>query len=213
MILGGKYIRHAFDEGIWTAYRDGQQVDSSALKIGPNSIDVSLSNGFMWVDAASKTGVIDVYDEAALTTTFEEHESIVLEEGDFVLASTRERFNSNKPLSVLSSSLPDLRFKQDIDGRSTMGRLGVACHVTAGYGDYGFQGTWVLELKNLSRNSIRLHAGMRIAQVTFIAVLGPTNYNGSYTNQVTTQPPRLGRERFEMEAESHSARTIGLIER
>jgi deoxycytidine triphosphate deaminase len=70
-----------------------------------------------------------------------------------------------------------------IAGRSSLGRLGVFCHVTAGLGDVGFNGTWTLELAVVE--PVILYPGGRYFQVTFSTALGEVApYAGRYQNQV-----------------------------
>jgi dCTP deaminase len=60
-----------------------------------------------------------------------------------------------------------------IEGKSTLGRRGVAVHVTAGFVDPGFQGQLTLELKNLSRTKVFLYPGMLIAQMSVYRLTSP----------------------------------------
>lgn len=85
------------------------------------------------------------------------------------------------------------RFVPVIDGKSSLGRLGLAIHITAGYGDPGFDGQYTLEVVALGEN-VKLYPGMRIAQVRFHqlehhGVVAP-NYqtNGNYTGQASRGP-------------------------
>lgn len=69
-----------------------------------------------------------------------------------------------------------------IDGRSSSGRLGISVHVTAGFGDVGFRGAWVLELTVV--HPVRVHVGQEICQISYTEVTGPiTPYRGRYQNQ------------------------------
>lgn len=67
-----------------------------------------------------------------------------------------------------------------IDGKSSIGRLGLAIHITAGYGDPGFDGQYTLEVVALGEDVI-LFPGMRIAQVRFHQVHAQRGYRGNYT--------------------------------
>jgi dCTP deaminase len=89
-----------------------------------------------------------------------------------------------------------------IDGKSSVGRLGVFVHVTAGYCDPGFYGQITLEI--LVTYPTILYAGMRIAQVRFEPVLGELAlYDGNYTGEYAhgPQPSRIWRQ-FEKDAEA-----------
>lgn len=68
-----------------------------------------------------------------------------------------------------------------IDGKSSIGRLGITVHLTAGYGDPGFFGQYTLEVSVI--HPVRVYAGMRFCQARFHTVQGElAQYNGNYTN-------------------------------
>jgi dCTP deaminase len=80
-----------------------------------------------------------------------------------------------------------------IDGRSSVGRLGISVHVTAGFGDVGFSGTWTLEITCVEPAIV--YPGMRIAQVSFSPVIGDyTPYRGKYQGQVGATASRMHAE-------------------
>jgi dCTP deaminase len=91
----------------------------------------------------------------------EPESSFTLHSGHFVLASTQERVK-------LSSGLV-----AQVEGRSSLGRLGIQIHSTAGYIDPGFEGNITLELSNLFPIPIKLYAGMRICQLVVHKTLSP----------------------------------------
>ena len=96
----------------------------------------------------------------------------VLTPGGFCLATTVEQINL--PLDLVGR----------VEGRSSLGRLGLAVHVTAGFIDPGFQGQITLEIVNHGPNTIRLLSGIRIAQIAFEVVHGCTKgYTGKYQGQ------------------------------
>lgn len=77
-----------------------------------------------------------------------------------------------------------------IDGRSSVGRLGIRVHATAGRGDDGFDGRWTLEIDVVK--PVRVYAGMRIAQMTFMTMVGGRDpYRGRYQNQPGAVPSRF----------------------
>jgi dCTP deaminase len=84
-----------------------------------------------------------------------------LRHGDFILASTRERI-------TLSSSMA-----ARVEGKSSLGRLGVLVHSTAGFIDPGFEGQITLEVANLSHAKVMLYPGMPIGQIVFEPVNPP----------------------------------------
>lgn len=84
-----------------------------------------------------------------------------LKSGEFILASTNEWF-----------SIPD-DLVGHMEGRSSIGRLGVMVHVTAGLCDPGYEGQVTLELKNVSDETVILYPDMRISQMTFTKLTSP----------------------------------------
>jgi dCTP deaminase len=85
----------------------------------------------------------------------------VIHPGEFCLGSTLERVEL--PADIVAR----------IEGRSSLGRLGLIVHATAGFCDPGWQGTLTLELNNLTRVPIRLYAGLPIAQLSFMTLDAP----------------------------------------
>jgi dCTP deaminase len=75
---------------------------------------------------------------------------------------------------VLGRTLEQVRIPDDvvarIEGKSSLGRLGLIVHATAGFVDPGFEGTLTLEITNLTRVPIKLYAGLLIAQLSFMAL-------------------------------------------
>lgn len=118
----------------------------------PSSIDLRLGNEF-W-QMITQEQVIDPYQNEPKYNIIQSN-SIILPPNAFILAITQEHI-----------TLPD-NICARLEGRSSIGRLGISIHVTAGFIDAGFDGKIVLEIKNLSQNSIMLHEGMRVAQLVF----------------------------------------------
>jgi dCTP deaminase len=109
-------------------------------------------------------------------------EGFVIHPGHGYLMHTRERIKTDHFVPVL-------------DGKSSVGRLFISVHQTAGYGDPGFDGQYTLEVTTLY--SIRLYEGMRIAQMRFHTVDGPVDlYKGNYTGEraVGAVPSRAWRQ-------------------
>lgn len=146
----------------------------------PASIDLRLGDEFLTF--RSDGSVLDVSRAGLDDVAFEVRgDSFVLRPGAFVLATTIETV-------TLGSSL-----LARVEGRSSLGRLGLAVHITAGFIDPGFSGKITLELYNHNPNSIRLCKGMRICQIVFgrleSSCLRP--YAGKYQNQSRVEPSRL----------------------
>jgi dCTP deaminase len=125
--------------------------------VQPASIDVLLSNSFRIFDNYRVTSIDLRNPPENLTRTVEigEDEPFVIHPGEFCLGATIERVR-----------IPDDMLCR-IDGKSSLGRLGLIVHATAGFIDPGFEGTITLELANLTRVPIMLYAGLPIAQLSF----------------------------------------------
>lgn len=134
-------------------------------QLGSCSIDLRLGNTFRvfdhskhpYIDPAKK----DYSNEITKVIKIKDGESFIMQPGDFVLAVTLE--------SVKIS--PDLMGR--LEGRSSLGRLGLVVHSTASIFDPGWDGHPVLELGNLGRMAIKLTAGMRICAMTFEELSSP----------------------------------------
>ena len=116
-------------------------------------------------------------------------EPFILQPGDFVLATTMESFRI--PPTMLAR----------LEGRSSLGRLGIVVHSTASVFDPGWNGVAVLELGNLGRMPVALYPGMRICALTFEELKSPSRvpYNlkksAKYTRQTAPVGSRIGEER------------------
>jgi dCTP deaminase len=124
--------------------------------VQPASVDLTLASRIRLFDI---TGLdyIDVKNkiDPTLVVDFEEPGYFLIEPGDFVLGSTNEKISL--PANLMGR----------VDGRSSLGRLGLVVQMSASHISPGFSGTITLEIINLSSCSIKLYAGMRIAQITF----------------------------------------------
>lgn len=133
--------------------------------VQPSSIDVRVSNLFR-VFRNHTAGVIDVKkDLTSLTELIEidDDQAFMLHPGEFVLGSTLERI-----------AVPDDLVAR-IEGKSSLGRLGLLIHSTAGFIDAGFDGHITLELANVASLPITLYPGMRIGQVSFMKMTTPAD--------------------------------------
>ncbi len=121
----------------------------------PSSLDLELSKKVRVFDNWQQ-GEIDVRQKIDPSRVIKiKKTGFVLHPGEFILGSTREEFTL--PLDVAAK----------LEGRSSLGRLGLIVHATAGYVDPGFSGWLTFEIANISRLPIRMYAGMRIAQIVF----------------------------------------------
>lgn len=157
MLLSDKSIKEAIAKGkivIKPYFEDCIQ---------PSSIDVHLDNKFLLFNRA-KHGIIDVKQKLdGLMTSVEirEDEPFILHPGEFVLGSTLE-----------SLKLPN-DIAGRIEGKSSLGRLGLLIHSTAGFCDPGWEGNLTLELSNVSPLPITLYYKMKIGQISFVQMSTP----------------------------------------
>ena len=129
----------------------------SPRDVQPASVDFHLANKIL-VFRNSTLPYIDLKKEVPNLTDeviIHDDEPFMLHPGEFVLGSTLEKLS-------LSSSLV-----ARIEGKSSLGRLGLMIHSTAGFIDPGWSGNLTLELANVSRLPITLYFGMRIGQISF----------------------------------------------
>ncbi|NHT17825.1 dCTP deaminase [Cellulomonas sp. IC4_254] len=131
--------------------------------VQPSSVDVRLDRFFRLFDN-HKYAVIDpAQDQPDLTRLVEVDgdEPFVLHPGEFVLGSTFEQV-----------TLPD-DIAARLEGKSSLGRLGLLTHSTAGFIDPGFSGHVTLELSNVATLPITLWPGMKIGQMCFFRLSSP----------------------------------------
>ena len=155
--------------------------------VQPSSVDLHLDSYFR-VFRNHTSRVIDVkLDQRDLTELVEiaDGAAFILHPGEFVLGSTSERV-----------SLPD-DLTARVEGKSSLGRLGLLIHSTAGFVDPGFDGHITLELSNVANLPITIYPGMKIGQISFLRMTTPAdNPYGSaatgskYQNQRGPTPSR-----------------------
>src|SRR5580704_5374616 len=134
--------------------------------IQPSSVDLHVDRYFRLFRNHHQR-VIDVKeDQSELTelVEIEDDDALILHPGEFVLGSTRERV-----------ALPDDLVAR-LEGKSSLGRLGLLIHSTAGFVDAGFDGHLTLELSNVANLPITLYPGMRIGQITFLEMTTPAEH-------------------------------------
>jgi dCTP deaminase len=157
--------------------------DSKLLQ--PASIDVRLDRHFRIFDNYKYSEIDPSKDQTDLTrlVSVDPEGSFVLHPGSFVLASTYETV-------ALSDEIAS-RF----EGKSSLGRLGLITHVTAGFIDPGFSGNITLELANVAHLPIRLYPGMKIGQLCFFglktpasAAYGAGQFGSHYQSQIGPTP-------------------------
>lgn len=131
--------------------------------IQPASIDVRLDRWFRLFDNHRYAVIDPAHEQKNLTRLVDvsPDEPFVLHPGEFVLGSTYERV-----------TLPD-DVAARLEGKSSLGRLGLLTHSTAGFIDPGFSGHVTLELSNTATMPILLYPGMKIGQLCFFQLSSP----------------------------------------
>ena len=152
MVLSDRTIRRLVDEG-----RIGIDPYDEAL-LQPSSVDVRVDR-FFRVFHNARYPFIDVkepQEELTELVEIDDDRPFILHPGEFVLGSTLERVQ-----------LPDDLVAR-LEGKSSLGRLGLLIHSTAGFVDPGWDGHVTLELSNVANLPITIYPGMKIGQLSFV---------------------------------------------
>ena len=181
MVLSDRTIRRLIDEG-----RIGIEPFDEEL-VQPSSVDVRVDR-FFRVFRNSRYPFIDVKEEMEDLTELvetEDSEPFILHPGEFVLGSTLERI-----------TLPDDLVAR-LEGKSSLGRLGLLIHSTAGFIDPGWDGHVTLELSNVANLPITIYVGMKIGQLSFVQLTeaaenpyGAAALGSKYQGQAGPTPSR-----------------------
>ncbi|GGR18163.1 MULTISPECIES: dCTP deaminase [Agromyces] len=136
---------------------------SDPAMLQPSSVDVRLDRYFRLFDNHKYPFIDPAEDQPELTRLIEvkPDEPFILHPGEFVLGSTYEQV-----------TLPD-DIAARLEGKSSLGRLGLLTHSTAGFIDPGFTGHVTLELSNVATLPIKLWPGMKIGQLCFFRLTSP----------------------------------------
>jgi dCTP deaminase len=150
MILSDRTIREQIEAGRIVI----DPFDPACIQ--PSSVDLHVDAEFR-VFRNNRYPFIDVKQEQDLTELVEvkPDEPFILHPGEFVLGSTLERV-----------AIPDDLVAR-LEGKSSLGRLGLLIHSTAGYVDPGWDGYLTLELSNVANLPITIYPGMKIGQISF----------------------------------------------
>jgi dCTP deaminase len=134
--------------------------------VQPSSVDVRIDRYFRLFDNHKYPVIDPALEQPELTrlVDVETDDAFVLHPGEFVLASTFEIV-----------TLPD-DVAARLEGKSSLGRLGLLTHSTAGFIDPGFSGHVTLELSNVATLPIKLWPGMRIGQLCFFRLSSPAEH-------------------------------------
>jgi dCTP deaminase len=146
MILSGKEIKNKLGKEIIIEPFNERQ-------LGPNSYNLRLHNELMIYDES----VLDMKKKHATKSIIIPEEGIVLEPGKLYLGRSVEYTETDCYVPML-------------EGRSSIGRLGLFVHITAGFGDVGFRGFWTLEI--FCVQPIRIYAGVELCQIFYHSIEG-----------------------------------------
>lgn len=161
--------------------------------IGPSSLDLRLGQHFK-IYEHTRFACLDPADPttfencARIVTLKNNQESFIIQPHDFVLGVTLEKIRL--PADLVAR----------VEGRSSLGRLGIIIHSTAGFVDPGFAGTITLEITNINRLPVALYPEMRVCQLAFEKMQSPARVpyaakkTQKYQNQVFPEISRITRD-------------------
>ncbi len=167
MILSGQQIKEKLGREIVIE-------PFNETQLNPNSYNLKLHNELL----VYEEDILDMKKENKYRSIAIPAEGIVLEPNKLYLGRTMEYTKTDKHVPML-------------EGRSSVGRLGLFVHVTAGFGDVGFSGFWTLEIHCIQ--PIRIYAGVEICQIYYHSIEGDyDSYSGGkYQNNTGIQPSLL----------------------
>jgi dCTP deaminase len=174
VLLSDRDIRAELDAG-----RIGLEPYAPEM-IQPSSIDVRIDRYFRLFDNHKYPFIDPAEDQPDLTrlVEVEPDQPFILHPGEFVLGATYEQVTLPNDLAAR------------LEGKSSLGRLGLLTHSTAGFIDPGFSGHVTLELSNMATLPIKLWPGMKIGQLCFFKLSSPSEkpygsaeYKSRYQNQ------------------------------
>lgn len=193
-ILSDIDIKKALDEKkiIIDPLKDEKQIQ-------PSSVDLRIGNKFKGFKIITKP-FIDPFDEVDLESymeeiTISEKQPFIIHPGEFTLATTYETVKL--PSDIVAR----------VEGRSSIGRLGITMHVTAGYIDPGFEGKITLEISNIGKMPVALYPGQRVCQIVFETMTSPSvepyghhTRDSKYMNQKEPQVSKIKQD-FDIKGE------------
>jgi dCTP deaminase len=170
-----------------------EPLDDIDLQVQPASVDLRLGREFLEFQRTNIPCIHpnseDEVDDYVSETVVAEDDEFILHPGDFVLGTTKERVEI--PADLIAH----------VEGRSSLGRLAIVVHATAGLCDPGYRGQITLELSNLGAAPVSLAPGMRISQLTFTELKTPADRpygadrGSKYQEQEGPQASKIGGDR------------------
>ncbi|GAB3410467.1 dCTP deaminase [Haloparvum alkalitolerans] len=167
-----------------------EPLDDVDQQVQPASVDLRLGEEFLEFQRTNIPCIhpteADEVGDYVTETHVPNGEDFILHPGDFVLGTTAERV-----------AIPD-DLVAHVEGRSSLGRLAVVVHATAGLCDPGYEGQITLELSNLGTAPVALSPGMRVSQLTFTELSTPAERpygeerGSKYQGQKGPQASRIG---------------------
>lgn len=167
-----------------------EPIDDLDTQIQPSSIDLRLGEEFLEFQRTNIPCIHpnreDEVSKYVTETHVPEGGEFILHPGDFVLGTTKERVEIPSDLVA------------HVEGRSSLGRLAIVVHATAGLCDPGYEGQITLELSNLGAAPVALTPGMRVSQLTFTELRSPAERpygaerGSKYQGQMGPQASRIG---------------------
>lgn len=150
-------------------------------QINPNSYNVRLDNTLLQYD----NPVLDMKQPNPFTEITIPEDGFVLQPGILYLGSTVELVQCSPNYQTAEKA-----YTFGVSGRSSIGRLGIYVHATAGFGDAGFSGRVTLELSCIQ--PVRIYPWVEIAQIYFYPIEGEvTGYHGKYQDNNSAQPSMM----------------------
>ncbi len=143
-------------------------------KVNPNSYNLTLYNDLL----VYSSEILDMKKKNQTEAIKIPENGLVLEPNKLYLGRTNEYTETNNLVPML-------------EGRSSIGRLGLFIHVTAGFGDVGFSGYWTLEIFCIQ--PVKIYAGVEVCQIYYHTIEGEYNKytGGKYQNNTGIQPSLL----------------------
>lgn len=165
-------------------------MDEPETQIQPAWVDLRLNNEF-GIFRQSSTSIIDTrkkHEKYTDIVKVDEDKPFIIHPGQFILGCTKEKIK-----------LPD-DIAGYIDGKSSLGRLGLVVHITSGWVDPGFEGRLVLEMTNVGKVPVAVYPDMRICKLVLFKLSSPAEVpyqkrkDSKYSKQRGISPSKIHEE-------------------